>query len=92
MTTFTIGMRFENYDDLCDHIKKYEDENFMSIVLRDSVTIECRYVPVIPPPPNNYLLVSPVLVKKFFKIHVLFMLRQKFGAVSLLGGREKIRM
>ena len=50
MTTFTIGMCFENYDDPCDHIKKYEDENCMSIVLRDSVTIECRFVPVIPPP------------------------------------------
>ena len=41
---FFLGEHFTSYDDLREKMKKYEEENFVSLWIRDSCTIEAAKV------------------------------------------------
>ena len=41
---FCLGEQFTSYDDLKEKMKKYEEENFVNIWIRDSGTIEAARV------------------------------------------------
>ena len=41
---FCLGVHFTSYDDLKEKMKKYEEENFVSLWIRDSHTIEATRI------------------------------------------------
>ena len=50
--TFCLGEHFTSYDDIKEKMKKYEEENFVNLWVRDSRTIEAARVK------KNYNLVT----------------------------------
>ena len=38
--TFCLGEHFTSYNDIKEKMKKYEEENFVNLWIRDSCTIE----------------------------------------------------
>ena len=41
---FCLGVHFTSYDDLNEKMKKYEEENFLNVWIRDSRKIETARV------------------------------------------------
>ena len=41
---FCLGKHFTSYDDIKEKMKKYEEENFVNLWVRDSRTIEAARV------------------------------------------------